>query len=130
MKKTIILAGVVALSLGCWLANRPGNAETQRSSAATSPFKGGVIVVGMRTAEPGQHYAVVLDKGATVYELGNRYFLVGTVIDDGNPDNWMDGQRHWLPIDDADGITEFPSIDAYKKTAPGETDRGAKQSRT
>ena len=126
MKKTIVLAGLVALSLGCWLANSPGSAETERSAAAASPFKGGVIVVGMKTPVPEPHFAVVLEKGATVCELGKRYFLVGTVVNDGNLDNWMDGQRVWVPIDGVETITEFSRIEEYKKAPDGP--RGDKES--
>lgn len=126
MKKTIIMAGVVALSLGCWLADSPGNAETERSSAAASPFKGGIVVVGLKSAEPD---LTVILKKATVHELANRYFLVGISADDDSPGGWMNGQTVWVPIDDASMITEFANIDEYKKTAPAETERRAERPR-
>lgn len=107
MKKTILMAGLVALSLGCWLANSPGNADTERSSEAASPFKGGIIVVVVKATPPDQYYNVPLE-GAAVYELGKRYFLVGTVADDGDP-HWSDGKRRWLPMDDVMGTQSFPT---------------------
>jgi hypothetical protein len=126
MKKTIVLAGVVALSLGCWLTNSPGNAQTKPSSATASPFKGGLIVVGTKGAEGG--LSVILEK-ATLYEVSKRQFLVGTAADVGGPDDWMNGQRVWVPFDEVVIMTEFPSLDDYKKTVIAETDQGAKESR-
>jgi hypothetical protein len=37
MKKTIVLAGLLALSLGCWLANAPGNADDQDRQPSSPP---------------------------------------------------------------------------------------------
>lgn len=115
MKKTIVLGGLAALVIACLWASTPGNADDSQSesAAAVSPFKGRIIVTNSKTSH---EFGSILED-AKVQRLGERYFLVGTAVDSGYPNDWQKGQVVWIAIDDISALTEFSDIEAYKKTA-------------
>jgi hypothetical protein len=113
MKKTIALIGVVALSLGCWLATTPGDSQGD-SASAVSPFKGRVIAVGVTGVKADSEHEAVLDN-PRVERLGDRFFLVGTGVDYGNADDWATGHLAWIAGDEVVGILEFANVEEYKK---------------
>jgi len=109
MKKAFVSGGLIAVLVACLLAAAPGNDD--KKIAPGGPFKGRIIVVG--TGADGQVQMVL--ENAKIQQLGERSFLVGTGADLGDPDEWMKGQVAWVPIDDADYITEFASVEEYNK---------------
>ena len=133
MNKTIVSGSLAALVMACVWATAPGNAAPGNAAAgnaaagnaddrqgdsatAVSPFKGRIVVTNSKSSP---EMGVSLED-AQVQRLGDRYFLVGTAVDSGYPNDWLKGQRVWMAIDDIGVLTEFSDIEAYKQTAAGQ----------
>ncbi|HJT75903.1 MAG TPA: hypothetical protein VJ739_01770 [Gemmataceae bacterium] len=92
--------------------------EPKTTAPAAEDFGKKILVVQVKTHNETK--AMVLEK-VRVKRLGDRSFLVGKGVDDGQPDTWYKGRTVWVGMSDVVTMFEFDSLDdLHKVTMPGQ----------
>jgi hypothetical protein len=58
---------------------------------------------------------LVLLKDVRERMIGDRKFLVGQGVDDGETADWRNNRRVWIAIEDVQQAVEFDSLESFKK---------------
>jgi hypothetical protein len=114
MRRLGLLIAVIVTTISLTAAGILQCAEPEKAPPAREhDFAGKILCVSIKGSS---EYGARLEK-AQVKNLGNKWYLVGTGVDDGEPDNWVKGRTMWISLDTVDQIVEFSSVEDYKKSA-------------
>lgn len=89
-------------------------AQTDTAALAptpNAPFKGKVVVV---TFAYGSNQNTLALEQVQVHQLGDRYFLVGKGVDEGNIPFWIKGQMTWVPMNSVTTLSEMDSVEEMR----------------
>jgi hypothetical protein len=103
---TVIL-GLIGFGTVILSAGQPENAVNQ-----VTEFAAKFIIV--THIELDKRTGIVLEK-AKLSRLDQRWFIVGSAVDQWSEDRWVHGLRTWLPVDQVLVIQEVASIEDAKK---------------
>jgi hypothetical protein len=69
---------------------------------------------------------LVLFKDARERAIGDRRFVVGQGVDDGETADWRNERTVWIAVDDIQQIVEFESVESFQKAIESRKEPGAK----
>jgi hypothetical protein len=102
---TAVVLGTVALMA----ADEPPAAAKQDVDA---PFSAPLVALTlMSDAED-----LVLLKDVRERSIGDRRFLVGQGVDDGETADWRNNRKVWVAVEDVQQAVEFDSVESFKKS--------------
>ena len=102
---TVTAIAFVTIWPDCWAVAQ------QAAPAREEAFVGKVLVVTLKSSD---EFGATLEK-VQIRNLGGKPYLVGTGVDDGQPDNWVAGQTMWFPLEDVAQMVEFSDVEQLKK---------------
>ncbi|MEX2559586.1 MAG: hypothetical protein WD403_06705 [Pirellulales bacterium] len=109
---SLAVVGLVAVpSAGTGQQERADQGAVAKESKPRGLFAGKIIAIAQRSSYDDGAWVL---RDVTVELIGDKQFLVGTGAETGIED-WMDGLRIWVSIEDIADITEFESVEQYKE---------------
>jgi hypothetical protein len=113
MRKILPIVLLACVVVGCVVAVSVRAAGPVQSKLV-SPFRGRYLAI---TTRGGANTGATLEK-VELRRVGDRLFLVGKGIDDGDPNNWYKGTTSWVALDDVSQVTELNSLSRLRNAMP------------
>jgi hypothetical protein len=111
MKRNVFF-GLAAMVLGAVALTADDNSQPAAKQEAETPFSTALVALTlMSDAED-----LVLLKDVKERSIGDRRFLVGQGVDDGETADWRNNRRVWIAVEDVQQAVEFDSLESFKKS--------------
>ena len=106
------LFGLLAIVLGTFALTADDSSQPAAKQEAEAPFSTPLVALTlMSDAED-----LVLLKDVKERVIGDRRFLVGQGVDDGETADWRNNRRVWIAVEDVQQVVEFDSVESFKKS--------------
>jgi hypothetical protein len=106
------LFGLLAIVLGTFALTADDSPQPAAKQEAEAPFSAPLVALTlMSDAED-----LVLLKDVKERVIGDRRFLVGQGVDDGETADWRNNRRVWIAVEDVQQVVEFDSVESFKKS--------------
>jgi hypothetical protein len=96
------------------MTSTPARAESDTAAPASTPnahFEGKILlVIYVDSSTPSS----VSMEQVQVHKLGDRYFLMGNVVDEGDPSNWAAGHIFWVPMNSIIKMSQWGSVEEMR----------------
>lgn len=110
--KPKVFIGLAAMVLGTVALTAEDKPQTASKQEVESPFSTPLVALTlMSDAED-----LVLLKDVKERMIGDRRFLVGQGVDDGETADWRNNRRVWIAVEDVQQAVEFDSLESFKKS--------------
>jgi hypothetical protein len=103
----VIAAVLAGLSCGLGSAEEPASPNLGR----VANFEGQIVAITLMSDSED----LVLLSEVSQKQIGEKTFLSGVGVDDGETPDWRNGAVVFVPIDDVQQIVAFSNLKAYKK---------------
>jgi hypothetical protein len=122
MRTAILVALVVVLIGGGYLASQTGGPATRPESGEAHSghrdFTGKILILTTRS-EP--EVSTIIEQPSR-RQIGGQEFLVGTVVDSDEPEEWRVGLTVWTALDDISQIIEVSDRQELRERLEGPGD--------
>ncbi|MBX3441643.1 MAG: hypothetical protein KF774_04490 [Planctomyces sp.] len=105
----LVLGAILGLSV---VGAQDDAAPDAPEGASRLPFQSKIVAVTLLSDVKD----LLLMTDLTEQALGDRLYLVGQGVDDGETSDWRNGKRIWIPMDDIQQIIEFESVEAFRES--------------
>jgi hypothetical protein len=107
-----VLFGLTAVVLGAVASMAADETPAIAKQEVDAPFSSPLVALTlMSDAED-----LVLLKDVRERSIGDRRFLVGQGVDDGETADWRNNRKVWVAVEDVQQAVEFDSVESFKKS--------------
>ncbi|HVJ68257.1 MAG TPA: hypothetical protein VM510_09750 [Caulifigura sp.] len=119
MKRSHLLLVAVLIGLSCGLGSAQERSQEAGMPSDVGELKGKIVALTL-LSDPDD---LVLLAEVTEKRIGQKSFLRGSGVDDGEIPDWRNGAVVYVPVDDIQQVVAFSDLKAYQKNLESRQNR-------